>query len=77
MPPGSLQALRLIDAWGRPVQYRSDREGSQYILVSHATDGQYDGLGKVGPTQSFDCDIVFSNGDFIQWPGSIRKTEIR
>jgi hypothetical protein len=77
LPPGSLQALRLTDAWGRPVQYRSDREGTQYVLVSHATDGLYDGLGKVGPTESFDCDIVFSNGDFIQWPGRIRKSDIR
>ena len=39
--------------------------------------GKYDELGKVGPTQSYDADIVFSDGDFIQWPGWIRKAEIR
>ena len=72
-----LRDVRVADAWGRPIQYRSDAEGSQYILVSYATDGEYDELGKVGPTQSYDCDIVFSNGDFIQWPGIIRKSEIR
>ena len=38
----------------------------------------YDVLNRlVGPTQSVDCDIVFANGDFIQWPGNIRKAEIR
>jgi hypothetical protein len=71
------KSLRAIDAWGNGYQYRSDGEGAEYILVSYANDGLYDELGKVGPTQSFDCDIVFSNGDFIQWPGLIRKTEIR
>jgi len=69
--------VRVTDAWGRPIQYRTDPDGSQYILVSYATDGQYDELGKVGPTQSYDCDIVFSNGDFIQWPGIIRKSDVR
>ncbi|HXH27596.1 MAG TPA: hypothetical protein VNL37_01035 [Candidatus Polarisedimenticolia bacterium] len=73
----TLEGLRLKDAWGRPFQYRTDREGTLYILVSYATDGEYDNLGKVGPTESYDCDIVFSNGDFIQWPGIIRKSEIR
>ncbi len=66
-----------IDAWGHPFQYRTDREGSLYVLVSYSTDGLYDGLGMTGPTDSFDCDIVFSNGDFVQWPGWIRKSDIR
>ncbi len=77
LPPDSLQGIRLKDAWGTPFQYHTDREGREYILVSYSTDGQYDGLGKVGPTNSFDCDIVFSNSGFIQWPGWFRKEEIR
>ena len=72
-----LDGLRTDDAWGSPLQYHSDREGTTYALISFASDSQYDGLGKVGPTQSFDCDIVFTNGDFIQWPGRIRKNDIR
>ena len=47
------------------------------MLVSYAGDGKYDGLGKVAPTPSYDCDIVFSDEGFIQWPGRIRKAEIR
>jgi len=77
LPAGSLKDFRLTDAWGTPFQYHTDKEGKEYILVSYASDGQYDDLGKVGPTQSPDCDIVFSNGDFIQWPGWIRKSDIR
>jgi hypothetical protein len=77
LPPDSLQGFRLKDAWGNPYQYHTDREGTGYILVSYSSDGQYDGLGKVGPTDSFDCDIVFSNEGFIQWPGWFRKDDVR
>jgi len=77
LPAGSLKDLRLKDAWGHAFQYHTDREGKDYILVSYASDGKYDELGKVGPTQSYDADIVLSDGDFIQWPGWIRKAEIR
>jgi hypothetical protein len=77
LPEGSFADLRLSDAWGRPFQYHSDADGTTYALISYTTDGEYDRLGKAGPTSSYDCDIVFSNGDFVQWPGHIRKENIR
>ena len=76
LPPDSVASLRLSDAWGRPFYYRSYRDGSGYALLSYATDGYYDGLGNVGPTEGLDCDIVFSNGSFVQWPGMLRREEI-
>ncbi|HYV85828.1 MAG TPA: hypothetical protein VFB49_07965 [Patescibacteria group bacterium] len=76
LPAKSLDGLPQRDAWGGPIQYRSDREGNEYTLLSYATDGRWDGLGKVGPTDGFDCDIVFSNAGFIQWPGSIRREDV-
>jgi hypothetical protein len=77
LPAKSLETLRTKDAWGHPYQYHSDRVGKGYILVSYASDGKYDDLGKVGPTQSYDCDIVFSDEGFIQWPGWIRRNDVR
>jgi len=76
LPPDTIASLRTADAWGAPFEYRSDREGSEYVLVSLATDGMSDGLGKIGPTEALDCDIVFSNGNFVQWPGSLRLEDI-
>ncbi len=73
----AFQSVKKKDAWGKGIQYRTDPEGSTYLLISYANDGEWDGMGRVGPTQSVDCDIVFANGDFIQWPGNIRKAEIR
>ncbi len=75
IPPEAFAGANPKDAWGHPIHYRTDPEGSKYVLVSYATDGVDDGLGMVGPTASFDCDIVFASGDFIQWPGWIRKSE--
>ena len=73
----AFQSLRKKDAWGHGIQYRTDPEGSTYLLISYANDGEWDGMGRVGPTQAVNCDIVFANGDFIQWPGNIRKSEVR
>jgi Tfp pilus assembly major pilin PilA len=72
-----MTSLRLDDAWGKPLMYWSDKEGKEYLLLSYATDGMWDGAGRTGPTDNLDCDIVFSNGDFAQWPGSFRKDEIQ
>lgn len=76
MPVESLAAAHPADAWGAPYQYGTNREATEYVLLSFATDGLSDGLGKVGPTDSIDCDIVFSNGRFVQWPGSLRLQDI-
>ncbi|HET8946638.1 MAG TPA: hypothetical protein VFQ07_06615 [Candidatus Polarisedimenticolia bacterium] len=75
--PDRMTSLRLDDAWGKPLMYWSDKDGKEYLLISYATDGVWDGAGRTGPTDNLDCDIVFSNGDFAQWPGSFRKDEIQ
>jgi hypothetical protein len=77
LPDDALADLRLNDAWGRPFLYYSDVGGTSYGLISYATDGKYDRLGKAGPTLSYNADIVFSDGDFVQWPGHIVKDRIR
>lgn len=77
LPDGALANLELDDAWGRPFLYRSTEDGTSYALISYATDGRSDGLGRAGPTSSFNADIVFADGEFVQWPGHIRRQEIR
>lgn len=77
LPQDSLADLRLDDAWGRPFLYHSDNDGTSYLLISYATDGEHDGLGRAGPTSSVNADIVFADGEFVQWPGHIRKEQIR
>jgi hypothetical protein len=77
LPADQTAGLRYNDAWGAPYMYWTDREGKEYLLLSYASDGIWDGAGRTGPTDDVNCDIVFSNGDFAQWPGSFRKDEIQ
>lgn len=77
LPEGALADLRLSDAWGRPIRYRSAAEGSTYALVSYAADGKLDELRSTGPTGSYDADIVFTDGGFVKWPGRISKDSIQ
>ena len=77
LPQEQTASLRLADAWGKPLMYWTDKEGKEYLLISYSADGVWDGAGRTGPTDGLDCDIVFSNGDFVQWPGSFRKEEVQ
>ena len=58
------------DGWGFGLRYVSDT--TVYTVGSLAKDGSSGGsltiAGSGGATQDFDCDIIFSNGSFIQWP---------
>ena len=41
--------------------------GLTYTLISYGKDG-IPGPLTGGPTSSYDCDIVYANGQFFQWP---------
>ncbi len=56
-----------FDGWNHPFLYSSD--GENYTLVSRGSDRTLDGSWPLGETAYFHCDIVFSGGAFMQWPG--------
>jgi general secretion pathway protein G len=55
-----------LDGWSKPIDYDSDGRG--YTLVSYGWDAVADLPWTFGATDSFDADIVFTNGNFLQWP---------
>ncbi len=55
-----------LDGWGEAFFYDSD--GSHYTMVSLALGGTETLPRSFGPTNTFDADILFSDGMFIQWP---------
>ncbi|HSL18925.1 MAG TPA: prepilin-type N-terminal cleavage/methylation domain-containing protein [Methylomirabilota bacterium] len=55
-----------LDGWSTPIDYHSDGHG--YTLVSYGWDAVVDLPWTFGATDSFDADIVFTNGNFLQWP---------
>jgi len=55
-----------LDGWGEPIFYDSD--GSHYTVISFGWGGSSTLPYAPGPTDTFDADIVFADGNFLQWP---------
>jgi general secretion pathway protein G len=55
-----------LDGWGEPIFFDSD--GSHYTVISFGWDGHSTLPYVNGPTNNYDADIVFTDGNFLQWP---------
>lgn len=68
--PKYIKTLPLLDAWDNPFDYNSDNQS--YTIGSGGKDtsaGSACGsCSYTGPTTSFNNDIVFSQGQFLEFP---------
>lgn len=67
LEPTYIRKLPLSDGWGSSFLYRITPKNDNYVIVSTGRDG-IPGPFTLGSTTSFDADIVFSNGQFLQYP---------
>ncbi len=65
--PVYILEVPLVDGWQNNLRYQTDANGNEYTILSIAKDG-VKGTNGGGTTNDFDCDIVFQNGGFFQWP---------
>jgi general secretion pathway protein G len=74
--PLYIRTLPLEDGWGNPYLYWSD--SLTYVLVSAGADGVFEPRWRElapleaiqpGPTKDPNADVVFANGQFVEWPG--------
>lgn len=74
--PKYAQALPALDGWGNELRYRCKDDGcTGYAITSSGSDaifehvmaGEYPG----GATTSFDKDIVYIDGKFVQYPEGV------
>ncbi|HVR44447.1 MAG TPA: type II secretion system protein GspG, partial [Thermoanaerobaculia bacterium] len=85
LSPTYIRQLPKVDGWDNPIEYDcwSTVEGApcdSYVLLSGGRDAELEGKpldAYAGPTTHFDCDIVFSNGHFVQYPGRGEATPER
>lgn len=58
------------DGWNGEYYFNSDTAGADYTLRSYGKDRQTDNAAPTedARTQDFDCDIIATNGTFIQYP---------
>jgi type II secretion system protein G len=76
--PTYTKELPRVDGWGRPFRYRIDDatagKAAAYVVASAGRDGEFSaGAYTPGQTTGFDCDIVFSNGNFIVYPDGVQN----
>jgi len=73
--PKYVTKLPRVDGWGRPFRYSAS--GGVYTIISAARDGVFEKSSAKdypgGLQESFDADIVYSNGTFIQYPPGVGR----
>ncbi len=68
LSPTFIKRLPLMDGWNQNLLVNLDGAGTTYTIYTPAKGGAVDGSWSGGPKTDFADDIVFSNGQFFQWP---------
>ena len=76
LTPTYIKALPQNDGWTRPFGFSMDKAigvanaAQAYAIRSAGKDGSFQAATyTIGTgTTIFDCDIVYTNGSFVQWP---------
>ncbi len=72
LTPAFIKALPKVDGWGKEFEFAA--EGKIYGIRSPGRDGVFEGMSySTDATSSPDCDIVFSNGNFVRYPESVQS----
>ncbi len=79
LAPTYVKTFPQVDGWGNNWGLGIDQAwgtttaAQVYAIISYGKDGQSDGSWSGGATTNFDCDIVYSNGTFIQYPEGVQQ----
>jgi type II secretion system protein G len=62
------------DGWNNAMVYQPGASSGQgYTTYSTGKDGAAEGSPAGGMTNDFDCDILFIDGQFVQWPEGMQQ----
>ncbi len=67
LEPAYVKVLPVRDAWNRPLQFVTN--GQSYFIRSAGRDGRLD--HHAGPAASVDNDLVYRNGEWVEWPEGV------
>ena len=82
LAPTYVKTFPKNDGWGNPWVLTADQQygppastvaAQQYAITSKGKDGSAEGTVVCGATTNFDCDIVYSNGSFLQYPEGVQQ----
>jgi type II secretion system protein G len=71
--PTYIKTIPKLDGWNQAFNIFLDQpiggsNASRYVIVSAGQDGVFQSDPAAGAITNFDCDIVFSNGQFVTYP---------
>ena len=72
LQPTYIKTLPLKDGWNSFFSYQVSTSAQDYGILSAGKNGSIDGCTG-GATTDFNSDIIFSDGQFIQWPEGMQK----
>jgi type II secretion system protein G len=74
LSPTYIKALPANDGWGHGWIFDTDATGQTYSITSYGRDGAAGTSPTVvTTTTNFDCDIIYSQGQFLQYPEGIQS----
>jgi len=73
LEPVYIKNLPLVDGWSGAVDFDGQAGGIGYTVKSWGKDGAEEGSPAGQATGDFDCDIIFIDGQFTQWPEGMQQ----
>ena len=74
-----MKSLPSKDGWGNAWKFLTDQSlgasgtaAQVYMILSSGKDGTFQSSPNGGATTKFDCDIIYSNGAFVQYPEGVQ-----
>lgn len=71
--PTYIRVAPLSDGWNSWFLYNADTNGSAYVIASVAKNGASESSNLGGQTSDFNADIIYINGQFVQWPEGVQR----
>ena len=77
--PTYIRTFPVTDGWGTPFipgvsqAWSSPTLAAQNYSITSLGKDQVAGVYREGPTTNFDCDIIFSNGVFLEYPEGVQQ----
>jgi type II secretion system protein G len=75
--PTYIKNVPVYDGWSNGIRVGWNTSGSSYAIRSFgadkATDATGTSAGAAVTTQNFDCDIIYSDGAFVEYPEGVQS----
>jgi general secretion pathway protein G len=71
--PTYIARVPMADGWGSWFLYGTDANFQHYLFISNGKDGSPQGTLNGGPSTNFNDDVIFGDGQFLQFPEGIQQ----